>query len=82
MLLVSDLKDFEPKDNTVIDKFSVPIRYYYRVVGDYLLVKYRGATKELFEKYQGKTYREFQEACDEYFLDHDLKSLIGVYKFK
>ena len=82
MLLASDLKDFEAKDNDVMDKFSLTIRYYYRVVGDYLLVKNRGTTKELFEKYQGKTYGEFQEACDEYFLDHDLKSIIGVYKFK
>jgi hypothetical protein len=81
-LKFANIKDFEESDNAIMDKYSIPIKYYYRVVGDYLLVKYKGATKELFEQYQGKTYKEFKDACDEYFLDNDLKSIIAVYKFK
>jgi hypothetical protein len=82
ILSVSDIKDASDNSNTKLTQFSLQISFDCRVVNNYLLILSSGATKKLFEKYQGKTYGEFQEACDEYFLDHDLKSLIGVYKFK
>ena len=81
-LIKSDIKDFQENLRDDINDYSIPIKYYFRVDGTYLIIQHYGTSKELFEKYQGKTYGEFQEACDEYFLDHDLKSIIGVYKFK
>jgi hypothetical protein len=76
-----NLKDFQDS-NKMIDDSSIPIKHHYRVVNGYLIVLFIGSTKELFINNKGKTYNQYNQNCENYFFENDLKTLIGVYKLK
>jgi hypothetical protein len=78
----SNIEDFIPVSGKIMDEYSLPIKMGFKVVDDYLIVRYRGSTKKIFLEYIDKPYEEFHKANEKHFLENDLKTLVGVYKIK
>lgn len=81
-LIFSDCSDFEENPNSILNKYSVRVREAYRIVGDYLITIINGTTNELFNQNIGNKYSIYQENCDTFFSDSDIKSLVFIYKLK
>ena len=78
----SNIEDFIPDSAKLMDKYSLPIKMGFKIVDNYLIVRYRGSTIKNFKESFGKPYEEFIEINEKYFLENELKTLVGVYKIK
>ena len=78
----SNKKEFTNDKNLIIDNYSISFNNRCRIVGDYLIVIQIGSSVELFKKFSGLNSKDYFKQCEKYFINNNLKTLIGVYKIK
>lgn len=82
LLKYENLNDFQNTIEEYLDNSSIPIKNNYRVVNSYLIAILNGSSKELFINNFGREYIKYIENCENYFIDNEIRTLLGVYKLK
>lgn len=77
----SDNSDCCADSTMPVNYYNIKISNRFRIVGDYLISYFVG-TQSLFEKNIGKTFKDFNDSLEQYFIEKPLKTIVFVYKIK